>query len=92
MKALYYLSQSIGKKRKDGSPFYVMNILGIDRYGILNGVPVYFPDLSTYNDVLDMNIKPGTAVILDFSGFGNFTGGVTIDSRYAPLDLDKPSK
>lgn len=91
MIAVYYLSQSIGHRRKDGEPFYVMNALTIDRYGLLNAVPVFFPNLDTYNKVLSMKIPGGTAIIPTMSLSGQCMD-VQIDQRYIPLALDAPKK
>ena len=89
MKALYYLSQSIGRKRKDGSPFYVMNVLGIDRFGTLAGVPVFFPSADSYNDVLSKNIQPGTPIHIATTWQGAFTGEVEVDTSFNPLRFDE---
>ena len=90
MIANYFLSMSIGKKRKDGSPFYVMNVLAIDRFGLLNAVPVFFPDLDSYQRVFDMRIPSGTAIIPTMTLSGQCVD-VRPDERYVPLMLDAPA-
>lgn len=90
VKSIYYLSQSIGKRRKDGSPFYVMNVVAVDKYGVLNGVPVFFPDADEYNKVLNMDIAPGTAVIVDTTFQGAYIG-TRVDNSVKPLAFDVPN-
>lgn len=88
MIANYYLGQSIGKKRKDGSPFYCCNVLAVDRFGNLTGCPLFFPDVDSYNNVLSMNLAPGTPILVHTTWQGAFVG-IEVDKRYKPLNLDE---
>lgn len=90
MKATYYLGQSIGKTRKDGSPFYVVNILALDRFGQITASPLFVTE-SVYHDILDMKLEPGIPVSVNVSFNGVFQG-IDRDSRYAPLLFDQPAK
>lgn len=87
MKAMYYLGQSIGKTRKDQRPFFVINILCLDRFGNISCSPLYVSE-SEYNEVLETDLEPGDAVRVSVTFNGVFQG-IEPDSRYAPLEFDK---
>lgn len=89
MKSTYYMGQSIGKTRKDGSPFYVVNILALDRYGQLTVSPLFVTD-QVYNEILNMKFEPGDAVTVSVSFNGVFQG-IELNSAIAPLEFDKPA-
>lgn len=86
MKATYYLGQSIGKTRKDGSPFYVVNILALDRFGQITASPLYVTE-GVYHEILDMKLEPGEPVLVNVSFNGVFQG-ISKDAGYAPLIFD----
>ena len=86
MKAMYYLGQSIGKSRKDKSPFYVVNILALDRFGCITSNPL-FVDAATYDEILDLDFEPGDPVKVHVSFNGVFQG-IELDERYQKLNFD----
>lgn len=88
MKATYYMGQSIGKTRKDGSPFYVVNILALDRFGCITVSPL-FVSADIYDEILDMSFEPGEPVRVNVSFNGVFQS-IEHDGRYMPLEFDKP--
>lgn len=90
MKANYYMGQTIGKKRSDGSPFYCINILAMNRFGNLDVAPLFVTERE-YDDILEMDLEPGDPVIVSVSFTGVFNG-ISKDSRFAPLELDAPAK
>lgn len=90
MQANYYMGQNIGKKRSDQSPFYAINILAMNRFGSLDVVPLFVTD-QQYHDILDKQFRPGDPVIVNVSFTGVFND-LSIDTRYAPLELDAPAK
>lgn len=90
MKAMYYLGQSIGKTRKDKTPFYVVNILALDRFGCITSNPL-FVDAQTYNEILELDFEPGTPVKVHVSFNGVFQG-IELDERFQPLAFDAPAK
>ena len=87
MKAMYYLGQSIGKTRKDQRPFYVVNILCLDRFGNISCSPLFVTE-SEYNEVLELDLEPGEAVRVSVTFNGVFQG-IEPDTGYAPLEFDK---
>lgn len=89
MKATYYLGQSIGKTRKDGKPFYVINILALDRFGCISCCPL-FVDERTYDDILDKQFEPGDPVVVSVS-FNQVFQGIELDKRFKRLELDAPA-
>lgn len=90
MKATYYLGQSIGKTRKDGSPFYVVNILALDRFGCITCSPLFVNEY-IYNEILEMDFDPGVPVRVSVSFNGVFQG-IELDERFKPLEFDAPTK
>ena len=87
MKAMYYLGQTIGKTRKDKTPFYVVNILALDRFGCISASPLFVNE-TQYNEILDQDFQPGESVTVSMTFNGVFQG-IESDSRYAPLEFDK---
>ena len=88
MKANYYMGQTIGKTRKDGSPFYVINILAVNRFGSLDVNPLFVSE-QEYNEILNMKFLPGDPVLVSVTFTGVFSG-IELDKRYEPLNLDEP--
>lgn len=86
MKANYYMGQTIGKKRSDGSPFFAINILSMNRFGNLDVVPL-FVNKKEYDEILEMDFDPGDPVKVSVTFTGVFNG-ITKDDRYKPLELD----
>lgn len=87
MKANYYMGQTIGKTRKDGSTFYVINILAVNRFGSLDVNPLFVSE-QEYNEILNMNFMPGDPVVVSVTFTGVFSG-IELDKRYEPLNLDE---
>lgn len=89
MVAVYYLSQSIGKRKKDNEPLYIVNVIGVDRWGTLKGDPLFLPSHEDYKKILDMHIAPGTPINIQTTWQGAFVG-LEVDKRYKPLCFDEP--
>lgn len=90
MKAMYYLGQSIGKTRKDKTPFFVVNILALDRFGCISASPLFVNE-TQYHEILDQAFQPGDPVTVSMTFNGVFQG-IECDPRFAPLEFDKKAQ
>lgn len=90
MDACYWMGCNVGKKRSDGSPFFTLNVLSVNRWGALAIIPIYV-DERTYNEYLEKDWVPGVSVTVNTTFAGVFQS-IVLDSRYCDLELDKRSE